>query len=290
MRRCVRCRHALAGEAWACADCGFAPEIVDGIPVLAPEQANEIYGFENRFFETHGNEEAERSFWPQARSALLAWSIRRYAPSTASLLEIGCGSGGVLAAFEREFPSMHLVGAEALIEGLRMARTKTRRTTLLQFDARDIPFDDHFDAVGAFDVIEHIRDDDEVLRSMVKAIRPGGMLLLTVPQHPWLFGPADVYARHERRYTAAGLRAQVEQLGLSIACLTSFVSLLFPMMAAVRLASKWRGGDYEISDEFKIGPLNGVFGSVMDLERFTIRNGMRWPFGGSLLLVARKIG
>ena len=290
MKRCVRCRHALATDSWQCADCGFAPSIVEGIPVLAPELAHEIAGFDNRFFETHGNEEAERSFWPQARSALLAWSIRRYAPSTRSLLEIGCGSGGVLAAFEREFPAMQLVGAEALIEGLRMARTKVRRTTLLQFDARDIPFDDHFDAVGAFDVIEHIRDDDEVMRSMTQAIRPGGVLMLTVPQHPWLFGPADVYAKHQRRYTAAGLRMQVERLGLSIVCLTSFVSMLFPMMAAVRLASKWRGGDYEISDEFKIGPLNSVFGGVMDFERLAIKSGMRFPFGGSLLLMARKNG
>jgi hypothetical protein len=69
---------------------------------------------------------------------------------------------------------------------------------------------------------------------------------------------------------------------------TSFVSLLFPAMAGVRVAARWRGGSYDSAEEFAIGPLNHLFGTIMDVERWTIRHGMRWPFGGSLLLVARK--
>jgi hypothetical protein len=137
-------------------------------------------------------------------------------------------------------------------------------------------------------VIEHIPDDEAVLAAMAQALRPGGVLFVTVPQHPFLYGPADVDALHVRRYTSAGLVGLVRGLGLQVECVTSFVSLLFPAMAAVRLKSKWQGGAYDIADEFKIGPLNGVFAAVMDAERWTIRHGVRWPFGGSLLLVARK--
>ena len=57
-------------------------------------------------------------------------------------------------------------------------------------------------------------------------------------------------------------------------------------MAAVRLLAKWRGGSYDSAGEFKIGPLNWPFARIMDLERWTIRHGMRWPVGGSLMLVA----
>ena len=67
-------------------------------------------------------------------------------------------------------------------------------------------------------------------------------------------------ARHVRRYTSAGLVAQVTRLGLHVECVTSFVSALFPAMAAVRLLAKWRGGSYDSAEEFKIGPLNGLFG------------------------------
>lgn len=288
MRRCVACETRFAAESWRCPLCGFAPAVDGGIPVFAPELAQTVAGFENSFFETHGNEEAERSFWPQARSALLVWALRKYMPDARSFLEIGCGSGGVLSHFERAFPEVELIGSEALVAGLRMAGTKLTRTTLMQFDASRIPYADQFDAVGAFDVIEHIRDDDAVLASMASSLRPGGVIMLTVPQHPFLFGPADRYAMHERRYTRSGLTAQVRRLGLTIECVTSFVSLLFPLMAAARLAARWRGGEYDISDEFHIGPLNSVFARVMDVERWTIRNGVRYPFGGSLLVVGRK--
>ena len=288
MKRCLQCATAFTATAWTCPACAFTPAVQDGIPVFAPALAQAISGFENSFFATHGNEEAERSFWPQARSALLVWALQRNAPGARTFLEIGCGSGGVLAHFERALPEFNLVGAEALVEGLRMARRKLTRTHLMQFDASRIPYVDEFEVAGAFDVIEHIHDDQAVLASMVTALRPGGVLMLTVPQHPFLFGPADVYAKHERRYTASGLTAQVRQLGLTVECVTSFVSILFPLMAAARLLAKWRGGTYDISDEFKIGPLNSVFGWVMDIERWTIRHGMRWPFGGSLLVVARK--
>jgi hypothetical protein len=59
-------------------------------------------------------------------------------------------------------------------------------------------------------------------------------------------------------------------------------------MAAARLVAKWRGGDYDNAQEFRIGPLNHLLARVMDLERWAIAHGARLPFGGSLLIVARK--
>lgn len=256
--------------------------------MLAPDLAREIGGYEAALFATHGGDQAERSFWTQARGALIVWALRTYAPAARRFLEVGCGTGGVLARLERAFPGLQLTGAEALVAGLRSAAQRLKRTELLQFDATRIPFDGEFDAVGAFDVIEHIPDDNAVLASMAASLAPGGIALITVPQHPFLFGPADVSAKHERRYTRAALVAKVERAGLRVECATSFVTLLFPAMASVRLLSKWRGGEYDSADEFKIGPFNGVFATVMDLERWTIRHGARWPFGGSLLVVARK--
>ena len=288
MRRCPNCDARLASEKWQCPNCQWTA-VEDGhIPVLAPDLAREIGGYEAALFETHGGDQAERSFWTPARAALIVWALEKYAPGARRFLEIGCGTGGVLVRLEQAFPAMELTGAEALVAGLHRAAKRVPRARLLQCDGARIPFESEFDVVGAFDVIEHIRDDDKVLGSMAASLRPGGVLILTVPQHPFLFGPADVSARHERRYTAAGLAKQVSDAGLRVECLTSFVSLLFPAMAAVRMLAKVRAGSYDSADEFKIGPFNNLFAGVMDVERWTIRAGMRWPFGGSLLLVARR--
>jgi len=290
MKRCLQCDHRFAGDSWQCPECGRAPDRDGAIPVFAPDLARAIGGYDNSLFETHGGAQAEQSFWTSARAALIVWALRTYAPGARRFLEIGCGTGGVLARLEEALPSLSMIGAEALVAGLQVAAGRLSRTELMQFDATRIPFADEFDAVGAFDVIEHIRDDNQVLQSMAESLRPGGVLVITVPQHPFLFGPADVSAHHERRYTAAGLEGQLTRMGLHIECSTSFVSLLFPAMAAVRLVSKWRAGTYDSADEFAIGSLNAVFSKVMTVERWTIQRGARWPFGGSLLMIARRPG
>ena len=288
MRRCLNCEARFALDSWECPQCRFAPATDGGIPVFAPELARAIAGYESALFDAHGGEEAERSFWTGARAALIVWALRRYAPDAARLLEVGCGTGGVLARLEVAFPRLSLTGAEALVPGLHVAARRLTRTALMQFDATRIPFDAEFDAIGAFDVIEHIRADERVIAAMASALKPGGILIMTVPQHPFLFGPADVSARHERRYTGADLAAKVRRAGLAVDCEKSVVSLLFPAMASVRLLSKWRGGAYDSAEEFRIGALNGVFARVMDLERWLIRNGARFPFGGSRLIVGRR--
>ena len=71
-------------------------------------------------------------------------------------------------------------------------------------------------------------------------MRPGGGFMATVPQHPALWSLQDEHAHHVRRYTARGLRRKVEAAGFEVVRMTSFVSLLLPMLVAARLRP--RGG------------------------------------------------
>lgn len=61
-----------------------------------------------------------------------------------------------------------------------------------------------------FDVVERVADDVGFLRETVRALRPGGMLFLTVPAYPWLWSHEDEVAGHHRRYTAAKMRTALE--------------------------------------------------------------------------------
>jgi SAM-dependent methyltransferase len=155
-------------------------------------------------------------------------------------------------------------------------------------DARRIPFEREFDVVGAFDVLEHIIEDENVLVQMFNAAQPGGGLLLTVPQHPFLWSASDRYAMHQRRYNCTELSRKVESAGFQIQRITSFNSLLLPLMIWSRLKRK-RNHDFQPWSEFEIRPaLNKTLENILNLERMVIRTGVSFPAGGSLLLIGRK--
>ncbi len=231
------------------------------------------------------------NFWFKARNRLILWSIGRYAPSMTSFLEIGCGTGYVLSAVASQFPATSLVGSEYLHEGLVYARQRLPGVDFIQMDARHISFANAFDAIGAFDVIEHIEEDETVLRQIHAALKPDGVVLITVPQHAWLWSTVDVNACHVRRYSAGELHRKVTAAGFDIIRSTSFVSSLLPAMAVSRFfRNKKEAVKVDEVAELRINPLlNRLFEWMLVLETRLIRAGVDLPFGGSRLLLAKKI-
>jgi SAM-dependent methyltransferase len=243
-------------------------------------------GFDPELFEPIADVE-ERSFWFRARSRLIVSAFRRHFPDARSFLEVGCGGGVVLAALREALPELRLVGGELYPEGLEVARRRLPDTELVELDARSLPYESEFDVVGAFDVLEHIDEDVEALRQMVRAARSGGGVLVLVPQHPWLWSEHDEIVEHRRRYTRKELVAKAGASGIEILEVTSFVTSLLPVMAVSRAVDRVR----KKTDPFanlEPGPLNRVFERVLDGERRLIERGVSLPFGGSLMLVGRK--
>lgn len=270
-----------------CPQCGFAVQYVAGFPAWAPEMAHEGGGFKAEYFENLASIEAG-NFWFQSRNELIVWALRKYFPALRSLLEVGCGTGYVLSAIAHAFPAAKLVGSEIFTAGLGFAATRAPGASFVQMDARRIPYSAEFDVVAAFDVVEHIQEDVTVLESLHRAVKPGGGIVLTVPQHAWLWSTADDYACHERRYGAGELQGKLKCAGFAIVRSTSFVSVLLPAMLMSRRGVS--GKAFDPMDEFRIGPgLNLALRKVLDLERLLIRMGINFPLGGSRLVVARKL-
>lgn len=289
MRRCIACRSALAADTWTCAECGAEPTAHDGYLALSPPLgAAEDGGFRSSGFAELFDYEA-RHFWFRSRNRLIEWAMRAHFPEAKRFFEVGCGTGFVLSHLERALPQVELVGGEAYDEALAFAASRLRRSELYRVDVRSMPFEEEFDVIGAFDVLEHVPEDEEALACLQASTRPGGGLLLTVPQHPWLWSSADDEAHHVRRYTARELRAKVERAGFTILRMTSFVTALLPPMIASRLLSAREAPDQRVQREFAMSPaLSRAFEAVLGVERFAIERGASLPLGGSLLLAARR--
>jgi len=225
-------------------------------------------------------------FWFEERNRLLAWALRRYFPGAASFCEVGCGTGFVLQHLEREFPALALTGVDRYPEGLDLARNRVSRARLQCAELFAYAPGAPLDVIGAFDVLEHIPDDGAALARLRELLRPGGGLLLTVPQHRWLWSAADEIGRHQRRYTRRELRRKVEAAGFSALRLTSFVFLPLPALWWNR---RRVGGRERVLAELRPGPAaNRLLRAMLRLERGLIRAGIDLPAGGSLLLAARR--
>jgi SAM-dependent methyltransferase len=246
-------------------------------------------GFDPAFFSQLAEVEAD-SFWFNGRNRIITWAMKEFFPEAVDFLEIGCGTGFVLTALAKELPSLKLSGSELFPEGLAYASKRVPNANLFQLDALNIPFEKSFDVIGAFDVLEHIEDDTRVLSEMFKAVRPGGGIVVTVPQHMFLWSQSDTQAHHCRRYSLAELECKVQQAGFSIVTSTSFVALLLPLMFASRLRQKLFPSEYNFLSELRVRGVTGlILENVLKLELSLIKRRMSFPCGGSLLMVAQRL-
>jgi SAM-dependent methyltransferase len=153
---------------------------------------------------------------PLSARGALRWSvveplIAGLRPTT--VLEVGCGQGAVGARIAKH---TSYTGIEPDPASYEIARTRVeaRGGTVLLGDSGAIPWGRTYDVVCAFEVLEHMPDDAAALGRWVVHARKGGHVVLSVPEDPDRFGPADVHVGHYRRYTEDSLRAVLAGAGL----------------------------------------------------------------------------
>lgn len=225
-------------------------------------------------------------WWYRARRRILEQVIRRFVrpPADARVLEIGCGTGHNLAMLG-QFGRLEAVElddqARALAEQ-RLGRPIVDEA--LPGLATTLP--GPYDLIALLDVLEHVDDDRMALTSILGMLSPGGALLLTVPANPWMWTAHDAVHHHHRRYRKADLVARVTAAGYRIEMLSFFNTMLFPLIAAVRLAgkvTKRQDSDDQLPSPMINRALDGVFG----LERGLVGR-VPMPFGVSLVAVLRR--
>lgn len=287
MRVCLRCGSNAVDSRWSCPACGAAPELRDGFPVFAPRLADGDRTEDADYLYAEIAAAEPRHFWFRNRARLIAWALRRHFPTARSFFEIGCGTGYILSHLRHVSPGLALVGSDTRVAALQHARRRLPEVPLVQMDIRHAPFDSEFDVVGAFDVVEHLSNDGAALAALARTARPGGGVLIMVPQHPRLWSRLDELSGHKRRYTRSDLVSKVRAAGLLLLTATSFSSLVLPGLLLSRLRA--RRFEADLMAEYRYSPLLGaLLEGVFAVERALIEGGARFPVGGSLLLVARR--
>ena len=228
-------------------------------------------------------ENDRRHWWFRGRLAILLAVLRRALPRRRlRILELGCGSGNVLASL-REFGDV--VGMET-----HPALAAAARAAGLDVRAGALPEDEVVprgwaDVVLLLDVIEHVDDDTAALRAARRALAPAGHLVVTVPAYPWLWSSHDVLLGHRRRYTARTLRRALVGTGFRVERLTYFNTLLFPAVVAARFAKRL-AGDTDHDLVLPPAPINRALAGLFAFERHLVSR-VSFPVGSSLLALAR---
>jgi SAM-dependent methyltransferase len=290
---CPRCRSPLvvAVARVSCGVCGTAYEERDGIFDLRAGRLGAV-GFDPHYFPTLAEVESEH-YWFATRREVVRDVLRDAVRDLEQrrLFDIGCGSGGLLAFLGAS--GVVLAGAcDVYPESLALVRGRVAAPLLLVDEGRFPPLAPGQTLVSLFDVLEHIDDDLGTLRHLVEVLEPGGILVLTVPAHPFLFDEMDEIAHHRRRYTRRELGDKLRGAGFRVRHLAHFMAPLVPLVVvlrwAMRVLARRTNAMERRKAELGVTPfLNGVMRALLRLERPLVRSGAL-PFGTSLIAVAER--
>jgi len=280
---------------YSCRNCGKIYPDKEGIIQFAKDTQHEEQYFPDNAFEILYQSE-EKNFWFRVRNKIIGNTITRYLPPPSRILEVGCGTGYVSWYLKKL--GYHVECADLFFEALQFCKARDAGYLYYQYNLSDRIFIEEFDGVCAFDVLEHIEDDDAVLRNLHDALKPGGLLFITVPADRRLWSAMDIYAEHKRRYSMQELQAKVEGKGFKIIKLSYFMTLLYPFILLSRKLSL-RTGNINDGDRKKqiqkeamseLQPniiINSLFFLIFSLD-VPLISSFTLPFGSSLLCVAVK--
>lgn len=227
-----------------------------------------------------------RHFWFRARRNVIARLFERYARRSDRVLEIGAGTGSVAAALAAR--GFNVAVSDVHHQALEHAGRKGLAERY-EFNLMAMPFRDHFDVIGLFDVLEHLDDDRAALLAIRQALKPGGRLILTVPAHRWLWNQSDVLARHKRRYGLKEIRQRVAAAGFDLLDARCFFASLVPLLLLRTLVSPGRRDDkQQVAAGLSVVPIaNEIMFATLSLDNL-LSGWLRPAAGGSIAVVARK--
>ncbi|HZJ71595.1 MAG TPA: class I SAM-dependent methyltransferase [Planctomycetota bacterium] len=250
----------------------------------------------------------ETHWWYRGRRELVRTALERHAPARRPLqvLDVACATG---MSFRFLSDIGQIRGIDISDETIRYCAMRGI-DRIVKADAMALPFAaGSYDVVLALDAFEHFDDDLAAMRETWRVLRPGGVLVATVPAFMSLWSPHDDAYHHKRRYRRPQFRERLERAGFAVERVSYTTMTLF---VPVFLLRRWRrlreggangaaapsarphGGKEEVSmvSDFAVPfprPVELLASAITSAE-IALERRIDLPFGVSLLAVMRKPG
>lgn len=244
-----------------------------------------------------GNDECfqleENSFWFNCRNKIILTVLNSYPPVNRELFDVGGGNGFVSKNLQQNGYLTTLI--EPGINGARNACKRGVKLVVcgnlqaVGFSLNSLP------SVGLFDVLEHIEDDLNFLKTIHSYLIEDGLIYLTVPALSILWSKDDTDAGHFRRYNLKQIKVVLETAGFSIQYSSYFFSLLvLPIFILRTLPSRCRFlKKISLNKKSEHSPkkslLTNILNKIWNYEAKRVAAQGIIPFGTSIVIVARKI-
>lgn len=205
-----------------------------------------------------------------------------------SVLDVGCGTGLNLQYLSHFGQAQGIDIAEEAIQYCNERGIQNVQQIESQLP---LPFKDNsFDLITLLDVLEHIDDDQSTLNELYRILKPNGTFLITVPAYRFLWGTQDEVNYHKRRYTASEIEAVLAKAGFTLHRLSYFNTLLFPVIAGIRLMRNVLPKPSELKSDnsmTKPGLINTLLAKFFASEMMLLKY-CNLPFGVSIIGIASK--
>jgi len=239
-------------------------------------------------FKLHAELEDTHWWFRARREIIMDRFFRTVTPDAKKLVvEIGCGTGGNLKELSRYY---RVMGVDLSPEAVKFA--SGRVTALVELgDFRDVlrSYWQQIDGVLLADVLEHVSDDRLFLEDILTALKPGTIVVITVPAFRFLWSRHDVALGHLRRYRQNDFCMLWKELPVRKHFCSYFNCLLFPPIALARMLM--RDNTPQRQDKSSLKPVNKVLNAVLlaifRMEKHILHR-VRLPFGVSLIAVLEK--
>jgi SAM-dependent methyltransferase len=221
------------------------------------------------------------NWWFIGKRRLISLLLRRYCPKNAEILDVGAGMGEDLHVI---LPFGKVTVLDSSKNAVASVKKQFPKVSAYCNLIENVKFNKKFDAILAFDVLEHIKKDFSAVNNILNLLKPGGVLIGSVPAWPNLWSSHDRHLDHFRRYTPKSLRRLLKQFDIMLMSFWNFT--LYPAVACLRLVQRVLPVKPSPGRLPKI--VNSFLAKVLMFESMLSSKGLSPPYGVTLVFVARR--